>query len=55
MHPKKILFFIIGVLVALFTMTLFSSYHITDNGARGYILWQHYATVSHPRYIGDAV
>lgn len=32
MHPKKILFFIIGVLVALFTMTLFSSYHITDSG-----------------------
>ena len=32
MHPKKILFFIIDVLVALFTMTLFSSYHITDNG-----------------------
>ena len=32
MHPKKILFFIIGLLVGLFTMTHFSSYHITDSG-----------------------
>ena len=32
MQPKKILLFIVGVLVALFTMTLFSSYHTTAKG-----------------------
>ena len=32
MQPKKILFFIIGLLIALFGMTLFSSYHTTANG-----------------------
>ena len=32
MHPKKILLFLVSVLVALFGMTLFSSYHTTASG-----------------------
>ena len=32
MHPKKILLFLVSILVALFGMTLFSSYHTTASG-----------------------
>ena len=32
MQPKKILLFIVGVLIALFAMTFFSRYHTTASG-----------------------